>query len=145
MPPVKLRGDGRKARDPKKTMLRLLGFLKPYTGALIAVVLCIIVSAIASAESSRAVGSLVDDYITPMLSQEVPDFGPLIRFLAKLACIFLAGMAASLLNQLLMVKVTQSTQKEIRDQAFTHMQTLPIRYFDRNSGGRPDEPLHQRH
>ena len=135
MPPVKLRGDGRKARDPKKTMLRLLGFLKPYTGALMAVVLCIIVSAIASAESSRAVGSLVDDYITPMLSQEVPDFGPLIRFLAKLACIFLAGMAASLLNQLLMVKVTQSTQKEIRDQAFTHMQTLPIRYFDRNTAG----------
>lgn len=135
MPPVRMRGDGRKARDPKKTILRLLGYLKPHMPALIIVGICIAVNAYATTQSNVAVGRLVDDFIRPMLGQETPDYGPLIRFLVQLACIFLAGMVASFLNQWLMVKVAQGTQKRVRDSMFIHMQKLPIRYFDTHSAG----------
>ena len=135
MPPVRMRGDGRKARDPKKTLLRLLSYLKPYMGALITVAVCIVVNAFASTETSRAIGSLVDDYIKPMLGQTSPDYSPLVQFLIRLACIYLAGMLASFLYQWLMVKVAQGTQKTIRDTMFTKMQRLPIRYFDTHPVG----------
>ena len=134
MPPMP-RGDGRKAKDPKKTISRLLRYLKPYRASLAVVAVCIVINAVASTRSSEAVGSLVDDYIKPMLSQTVPDFGPLIRFLIGLACIYLAGMLANFLHQWLMVKVAQGTQKRIRDDMFSHMQTLPIRFFDNHPVG----------
>ena len=135
MPPVRMRGDGRKARDPKKTLLRLLGYLKPFLPSLIVVAVCILVSAFASTETSRAIGKLVDNYIKPLLGQTSPDYSPLIRFLLRLACIYLAGMAASFLHQWLMTKVAQATQKSIRDTLFTKMQRLPIRYFDAHPVG----------
>ena len=135
MPPVRMRGDGRAAKNPKKTLQRLLSCLKPYTPALIAVVICIAVNAFATTQSSEAVGTLVDSYIKPMLSQAEPDFAPLTAFLIKLACIYLAGMVASFLYQWIMVKVAQGTQRNIRDAAFRHMQTLPIRYFDSHTAG----------
>ena len=134
MPPMP-RGDGRKAKDPKKTISRLLRYLKPYRASMAVVAVCIVINAVASTRSSEAVGSLVDDYIKPMLSQTVPDFGPLIRFLIGLACIYLAGMLANFLHQWLMVKVAQGTQKRIRDDMFSHMQTLPIRFFDNHPVG----------
>ena len=135
MPPIKMRGDGRKARDPKKTLLRLLGYLKPFLPSLLVVAVCILVSAFASTETSRAIGKLVDNYIKPLLGQTTPDYSPLIRFLVRLACIYLAGMAASFLHQWLMTKVAQATQKNIRDTLFTKMQRLPIRYFDTHPVG----------
>ena len=135
MPPIKMRGDGRKARDPKKTLLRLLGYLKPFLPSLLVVAVCILVSAFASTETSRAIGKLVDNYIKPLLGQTTPDYSPLIRFLVRLACIYLAGMAASFLHQWLMVKVAQATQKNIRDTLFTKMQRLPIRFFDTHPVG----------
>ncbi len=135
MPPVRMRGDGRAAKNPKKTLQRLLNCLKPYAPALIAVVICIAVNAFATTQSSEAVGTLVDSYIKPMLSQAEPDFAPLTAFLIKLACIYLAGMVASFLFQWIMVKVAQGTQRNIRDAAFRHMQTLPIRYFDSHTAG----------
>ena len=135
MPPIKMRGDGRKARDPKKTLLRLLGYLKPFLPSLLVVAVCILVSAFASTETSRAIGKLVDNYIKPLLGQTAPDYSPLIRFLVRLACIYLAGMAASFLHQWLMTKVAQATQKNIRDTLFTKMQRLPILYFDTHPVG----------
>ena len=135
MPPVKLRGDGRKAKNPKKTLGRLLSYLKPFRLTLVVVVVCIVINAFATTQGNKAVGRLVDDYITPMLGQTVPDFAPLIRYLTLLACIFAAGMVASFLNQWLMVRVAQGTQKNIRNQLFSHMQALPIRYFDTHSVG----------
>ena len=136
MPPMHhMKGGPRKAKDPKKTIARLLSFLKPYRFSLILVVVCIIVSAIATTRSSEAVGQLIDDYIKPLLSQEVPDYAPLIQFLFQLALIYLAGILATFFNQFLMVKVSQSTQNTIRCKMFTHMQTLPIRYFDTHPVG----------
>ena len=135
MPPVKMRGDGRKARNPKKTISRLLSYLEEYRATMVVVVICIIFSAIAQAVSSASLGTLVDDYITPMLAQANPDYAPLLRFLGVLACIYLVGMFSSFLYNFLMVRVGQGTQKTIRDVMFSHMQMLPIRYFDTHPVG----------
>ncbi len=135
MPPVKMRGDGRKARNPKKTISRLLSYLAEYRSTMVVVVICIIFSAIAQAVSSASLGTLVDDYITPMLAQANPDYAPLLRFLGVLACIYLVGMFSSFLYNFLMVRVGQGTQKTIRDVMFSHMQMLPIRYFDTHPVG----------
>ena len=135
MPPVKMRGDGRKARNPKKTISRLLSYMAEYRVTMVVVVICIIFSAIAQAVSSASLGTLVDNYITPMLAEDTPDYAPLLRFLAGLACIYLVGMLSSFLYNFLMVRVGQGTQKTIRDEMFTHMQTLSIRYFDSHPVG----------
>ena len=132
MPPVRMRGDGRKAKNPKKTISRLLSYLKQYKKTMIVVVVCIFLSAIAQAVSSSSLGTLVDNYIQPMLAGEQVN---LIGFLCLLAAIYLVGMVASFLYNYLMVRVGQGTQKTIRDQMFTHMQTLPIRYFDTHPAG----------
>ena len=135
MPPVKMRGDGRMAKNPKKTLSRLVSYMLKYRGTLMVVGLCVVFSSVAQAASSASLGTLVDDYITPMLGQVNPDFGPLLRFLTMMACIYLVGMVSAFLMNFLMVKVSQGTQKTIRDQMFTHMQTLPIRYFDTHTAG----------
>ena len=135
MPPVRMRGDGRKAKDPKKTLGRLLGYMKPYLPRLIGMVVCIILATCASVASNGSLSTLIDDYIKPMLAQENPSFGPLVSFLGVMACIYLAGMVASFLQQWLMVPVGQGIQKTIRDTLFTHMQKLPIRYFDTHPVG----------
>ncbi len=135
MPPVKMRGDGRKAKNPGKTLLRILGYMKPYLPNLIIVLLCILASAVVMVISSENVGTLVDDFIVPMIGQGSSDFGPLLKYLIQLACIFGVGMLASFLQQFLMVFVAQGTQKRIRDQMFTKMQKLPLRYFDTNTAG----------
>ena len=135
MPPVRMRGDGRKARNPGKTLLRLLGYMKQHIPTLLLVLLCIIVAAVAQTRGSENVGTLVDDYILPMVETGSADFGPLLKYLVKLGCIFGLGMLASFFNQFLMVTVSQGTQKRIRDEMFTKMQRLPLRYFDSNAAG----------
>ena len=135
MPPVKFSKDGRKAKDPKKTLLRLLGYMKDYLPNLVAVLVCIVVSAIASTRGSENIGNLVDDYILPMVASGSTDFAPLARYLAGIGAIFAAGMIAAFLQQYLMVRVAQGTQKTIRDEMFTKMQKLPLRYFDSNTAG----------
>ena len=68
MPPVRMRGDGRKAKNPKQTLLRLLGYMKKYTVSLLAVMVCIVISAFAQTRGSENIGKLVDDFILPMVS-----------------------------------------------------------------------------
>ncbi len=135
MPPVRMSGDGRKAKNPKQTIARLLSYLGAYKKTLVIVVICIVLNAIAQATSSASLGLLVDNYILPMLGQTSPDFGPLVGFLLMLAGIYLVGIVSAFLYNFLMVRVGQGTQKNIRDQMFTHMQTLPIRYFDTHPAG----------
>ena len=135
MPPVRMRGDGRKAKNPGKTLMRLLGYMKQYIPILLLVLVCIIVTAIAQTTGSESIGTLVDDYIKPMVESGSTDFAPIMKFLTKIACIFGAGMIAAFLNQFLMVTVSQGTQKRIRDELFTKMQKLPLRYFDSNTAG----------
>ena len=135
MPPARMRGDGRMAKDPKKTFFRLLSYLKQHLGILLIVLCCILVHAFALITGSTALGDLVDNFILPMVSQGSTDFTPLLQFIIKIACIFVLGIVASFLQSYLMVGVTQGIQKTIRDQMFAKMQTLPIRYFDSNTAG----------
>ncbi len=135
MPPVRMKGDGRKAKDPKKTLLRLLSYMKPYRATVIVVIVCILLGSLATALSSYSLNPLINDYITPMTGQENPDFAPLIRFLIIMALIYIAGIVSSFLYNYLMVRVGQGTQKKIRDDMFAHMQRLPIRYFDTHPAG----------
>ena len=135
MAPPRMMGDGRMAKDPKKTLLRLLSYLKRHILVLCVVVLCIFATALAQANSSTALGNIVDDFILPMLGQGTADFAPLAKFLVTLACLFLVGIVASWLQSFLMVGVTQGIQKTVRDETFAKMQTLPIRYFDSNTAG----------
>ena len=135
MPPARMRGDGRKAKDPKKTFLRLLSYLKPYLPVLATVMLCIVAGAYAMTQSSTALGKLVDQFILPMVATGSTDFGPLAQFGMKLVCIFILGIVANFLQSYLMVGVTQGVQKTIRNELFAKMQKLPIRYFDTNTAG----------
>ena len=135
MPPARMRGDGRKAKDPKKTLFRLLSYLKHYKITLFLVVLCIVAAAFATTQSSTALGKLVDQYILPMVATGSTDFAPLAQFLMKLVVIFLVGIAANFFQSYLMVGVTQGVQKTVRDEMFAKMQTLPIRYFDTYTAG----------
>ena len=135
MPPVKFSKDGRKAKDPKKTLLRLLGYMKQYIPNLLAVLVCIVISAIASTRGSENIGNLVDEFILPMVASGSTDFAPLAKYLVGIGAIFAAGMIAAFVQQYLMVSVTQGTQKTIRDEMFTKMQRLPLRYFDSNTAG----------
>ena len=135
MPPPRMRGDGRKAKNPKKTLLRLLSYLKHYWFTLLLVLLCIVAVALTQTQSSTALGKLVDEFILPMVESGSKDFAPLWQFLTRLACIFVLGLLGSFLQSYLMVGVTQGIQKKIRDEMFTKMQRLPIRYFDSNKAG----------
>ena len=135
MPGPGMRGDGRMASNPKKTLLRLLGYMKSYIPLLLFVFLCIIATSVAQAQGNRALGPLVDEYILPMVSTGSTDFGALKAYLLKLACIFLFGALGSFLFNYLMVGVTQGVQKTIRDDLFAKMQRLPLRYFDSHPAG----------
>ena len=135
MPPVRMRGDGRKAKDPKKTLARLLSYLKPHLPVMTIVAVCILISSLATALSSYSLDPLINNYITPLTGQTNPDYAPLIRFLFLMAAIYLLGIVSAFLYNFLMVKVGQGVQKKIRDDMFSHMQRLPIRYFDTHTAG----------
>ncbi len=135
MPPVRMSGDGRKAKNPKQTMSRLLGYMKQYRMTLVLVIVCILLASVVQVASNKSLEYVVDDYITPMLGQVAPDFGPLVRFLVLMAVLYLVGIVASFFSNYLMIRVSQGTQKTIRDAMFTHMQKLPIRYFDTHPVG----------
>ena len=135
MPPARMRGDGRKAKDPKKTFFRLLSYLKKHTAVMIIVMLCILMGSYATVTGSTALGKLVDQFILPMVAEGSTDFAPLSAFLMKIVCIFILGILANFFQSYLMVGVTQGIQKTVRDEMFAKMQKLPIRYFDSNTAG----------
>ena len=135
MPPVRMRGDGRKAKNPKQTFKRLLSYMKPYKPQLIISIVCLLLAAIAQAASSKSIQYVIDDYIAPLLGEASPNFLPLIKFLILMACIYLIGIVSNFLSSFFMAKIGQGTQKNVRDSLFTHMQTLPIRYFDTHTAG----------
>ena len=134
-PPPRMPMGGRKAKDPKKTFFRLLSYLKHYWFTLLLVGLCIFAVALTQTRSSTALGKIVDEFILPMVANSSQDFAPLWEFLITLAVIFAIGLLGNFLQNFLMVRVTQGIQKTIRDEMFTKMQRLPIRYFDTNVAG----------
>lgn len=127
---------GKRAKDAKGTLKRLIGYIAKGNKARLAIVfVLLLISTIASVASSLFLKSLIDDYIAPLIGQSAPDFSPLFGALTMMACIYLAGMLASYLQTRLMIPVAQGTLKTIRDDMFSHMQTLPIKYFDTHTHG----------
>lgn len=128
-------GAAEKPKNAGAAMKRLMGYLKPYRFRLVLVIVCILVSALASVTSAIFLKTLINDYIAPLLLESNPEFSGLAMMILKLAVILLAGALGSFLYTRLMVAVSQGVLKSIRDEMFTHMQTLPIRYFDQNATG----------
>ena len=118
------------------TAKRLLSYvLKGYKFRFFLVLVCILVSAAASVSASLFLGSLIDDYIAPLLLTDQPVFSGLLHTLILMGCLYLAGALCTLAYNRIMVTISQGVQKEIRDELFVHMQTLPIRYFDTHAHG----------
>lgn len=119
----------------RKTIARLFSYMKAYRGRLLLVVVCIVISAVAGAAGSLFLQALIDEHIAALLVSPDPVFTGLLRALAGMAVIYLAGVAATLLYNRLMVTVAQGTLKAIRDDMFERMQRLPIRAFDTRTHG----------
>ena len=117
------------------TVKRLMSYLDKHRLKLAVVVICILVSSGASVASSLFLQTLIDDYIQPLLMDAAPVFGGLLRIISAMAAVFIAGVVASLFYSRTMAVMAQSVLKEIRDEMFIKMQSLPIRYFDTNSHG----------
>lgn len=119
-----------------KTAKRLLGYVtKTYKVQFIIVLICILISSIASISVSLSLKFLLDDYIIPLIGQQQPNFGELYHALTILGTIFALGVIAAFTYSRLMVVIGQGVLKRVRDEMFEHMQKLPIRYFDQNTNG----------
>ena len=118
------------------TVRRLMSYVgRGYGIRFVVVLLCILVSAIASVSGSLFLGSLIDDYILPLMVVSNPVFDGLLQALTMLACLYLVGTLCALAYNRLMVSISQGVQKKIRDDLFSHMQELPIKYFDTHAHG----------
>lgn len=135
-----MRGPGRgvpigRAKMDKVTMNRLLSYLKEYKLRFTVVLICILISAVAGVAGSLFLQVVIDDYITPLLQTASPDFAGLFQAVLTMAAIYLIGILATLFYNRTMVSISQGILKKIRDQMFSHMQRLPIRYFDTHTHG----------
>ena len=126
---------GAKPQNLKATVSRLMSYVARHRLRLLFVLLCILGNSVASVLASTFIKTLIDEYITPMIGQPRPDFSGLLRQLAYMACIYGTGLLCGFLYNRLMVVVAQGVLKNVRDDMFAHMQTLPIRYFDTHSHG----------
>ncbi|ACB84407.1 ABC transporter ATP-binding protein [Natranaerobius thermophilus] len=126
----------RKAKDPIKTFKRLLSFIFVRYKLLLPIVFIgIMLSTGARLGMSVFLEVLIDEYITPLVGVSDPDFSSLISALFIMGGIFLAGVIGTLTFNLLMVSISQGTLRELRDSMFSHMQKLPLSYFDSNTHG----------
>lgn len=120
----------------KGTLKRLLSYvLKNYKKQFIFVFICIIISSIASVAESLFLQTLIDDYISPLLKDKNPVFTELLQILTVMGTIYIVGILASYLYSRLMAVVSQGVLRDIRNEMFTKMEKLPIRYFDTNTHG----------
>ena len=125
----------KKQQFDTKTLRRLFSYMKEYKGQLIFVMICILLSAVASAVSALFLQSLIDYYIAPLLTSQTPVFTQLLKVLIVIGAIYLIGVLATLFYNRVMVTIAQGTLKKIRDEMFEKMQRLPIRTFDTHTHG----------
>lgn len=136
MPGRQAKGRKLTVENPMKVLKRVLKYVgRHYRFHLVAVFVLIIVSVIASVQGVLFTKTLIDDYITPMIGQPNPDFGPLLQAILRVIVFYACGIASTFLYNFIMVYVTQGTLRDLRDDLFGHMEKLPIRYFDTHSRG----------
>ena len=134
--PGRMGGPRPKVENPGKLLRRIMDeVFRNYLPHCILVLICIVVSALANVQASLFLQTLMDDYIVPMTQQQNPDFAPLAAALVRVGCIYVVGILAAWLNARTMVNVTQGTLRNLRIQLFTHMESLPIKYFDQHPHG----------
>lgn len=125
-----------KVKNPGKILGRILGYtFKNYKIHMIIVFICIIVSVLANVQGTLFIQSLIDDYIIPLMNTSSPDFTPLLFAIARVAGFYLLGAASTFAYSKLMVYVTQGTMRNLRIDIFSHMESLPIKFFDTHSHG----------
>ena len=130
------RGQKPAVKNPGKVLGRLGGYImKYYKYHIIIVVICIFLSVICNAQGTMFMQTLIDGYITPLLGSENPDFSGLAGAIGRVAGFYALGVFASWLYNRLMVNVTQGTLRNLRNELFTHMEGLPIKYFDTHAHG----------
>lgn len=125
-----------KIKNPGKLFARLMGFIfKKYLPACIIVVICIFVSVLANVQGTMFTKNLIDDYIVPLLKTGSPDYGPLLAAMGRVAIFYGIGVISTFAYSKIMIYVSQGTIKNLRVELFSHMQDLPIRYFDSHAHG----------
>lgn len=130
------RGPKPKIKNPGKLFARLMGFIfKKYLPACIIVVICIFVSVLANVQGTMFTKNLIDDYIVPLLKTGTPDYGPLLAAMGRVAIFYGIGVISTFAYSKIMIYVSQGTIKNLRVELFSHMQDLPIRYFDSHAHG----------
>ncbi|MBR2528226.1 MAG: ABC transporter ATP-binding protein [Blautia sp.] len=140
-PPRNMRGGARfrtgpRVENPGKLLRRLLGYMmKKYRFHMLFVMVCIVVSVLANVQGTLFTRTLIDSYITPLIGKENPDFGPLALAILRVACFYLTGIIASYTQNRIMIQVSQGTLRDLRNDLFSHMEKLPVRYFDTHSHG----------
>ncbi len=123
-------------KTQSKTLKRLAGYIwKGYKFRFLLVFLCIVVTSVVSAASASFVGSVFDDYISKLIGAANPDYSELIGAIVKIGVLFLFGVAAVFVQNVLMAFITQGIMRSVRKDMFSHMQTLPVRYFDTHTHG----------
>ena len=124
------------SKNTAKTAKRLLKYVTGmYKVQFVIVFVCILLSSVASISVSLSLKFLLDDFIIPLIGQKQPNFAELYQAMAVLGCIFLVGVVSAFVYTRMMVTIGQGVLKQVRDDMFEHMQTLPIRYFDQNTNG----------
>ena len=131
---TELRGHGKRNINPG-TLGRLLSRMKAHRIKLAVVLLCILLSALSRASTSLFLRTLIDDEILPMIAQGSRDFSGIIRIVVAMAVVYGIGILSIWAYNRIMVTVEQTTVKNIRDDLFAHVQTLPVRYFDTHAYG----------
>ena len=130
------RGPKPKIKNPGKLFARLMGFIfRKYLPACIIVVICIFVSVLANVQGTMFTKNLIDDYIVPLLKTGTPDYGPLLAAMGRVAVFYGIGVISTFAYSKIMIYVSQGTIKNLRVELFSHMQDLPIRYFDSHAHG----------
>ena len=130
------RGPKPKIKNPGKLFARLMGFIfRKYLPACIIVVICIFVSVLANVQGTMFTKNLIDDYIVPLLKTKTPDYGPLLAAMGRVAVFYGIGVISTFAYSKIMIYVSQGTIKNLRVELFSHMQDLPIRYFDSHAHG----------
>ena len=122
--------------NKRSTLWRLFKFvMKNYKFSFLAVAVCIVITACTTLASTLFTRTLIDDYITPLMGQAHPDYGPLAVTLFKLGIVLVFGALCSYLHSRLMINVSQGTMLKLRKSMFEHMEALPIKFFDSNTHG----------
>ncbi|MCQ2500025.1 MAG: ABC transporter ATP-binding protein/permease [Lachnospiraceae bacterium] len=121
---------------PERVLKRMMGYVfKSYGIHCVCVFFCIIASVLCNVQGTMFIKTLIDQYIVPMLTEVTPDFGPLLMAIGKVAGFYALGVACTFTYNRIMIYVTQGTLRNLRDDLFSHMETLPVSYFDTHARG----------